>query len=88
MQLFQLAHLQLYFIFLLRQRSHRFTIPNTGLDKILDITVSVVFQGVFGPRGYRLGRLAVQLYRIPSESEDHSVGVQRTQSTETRPLNA
>ena len=49
-----------------QSRSHRFTLSTSGKDKVLDITVSVVFQGVFGPRGYRLGRLAVQLYRIPT----------------------
>ena len=52
-----------------QSRSHKFTLSPSGKDKMLDITISVVFQGVFGPRGYRLGRLAVQLYRIPSEKD-------------------
>ena len=52
-----------------QSRSHKFKIGADEKDKILDLTISVVFQGVFGPRGYRLGRLAVQLYRIPSDEE-------------------
>lgn len=52
-----------------QSRSHKFKIDASQKDKVLDITVSIVFQGVFGPRGYRLGRLACQLYRIPSDEE-------------------
>ncbi|GMH66094.1 hypothetical protein TL16_g04355 [Triparma laevis f. inornata] len=52
-----------------QSRTHKVAVEFQGKDKILDLTVSVVFQGVFGPRGYRLGRLAVQLYRMPSEQD-------------------
>ncbi|GMH74329.1 hypothetical protein TrST_g7101 [Triparma strigata] len=52
-----------------QSRTHKVDIKFDGKDKILDLTVSVVFQGVFGPRGYRLGRLAVQLYRMPSAED-------------------
>ena len=39
---------------------------------MLDITVSIVFQGTFGTRGYRLGRLAASLFRLPdSRSTDN-----------------
>jgi hypothetical protein len=50
-----------------QSRSHYFTLPT---DKhILDITVSIVFQGDFGGKGYKLGRIAVGLFRLPGENQ-------------------
>ena len=50
-----------------QSRSHYFTLPH---DKhILDVTVSVVFQGDFGGKGYKLGRIAVGLFRLPVDNE-------------------
>lgn len=33
--------------------------------RALDLTVTVTYQGVFSARGYRLGRLAAHLSRLP-----------------------
>lgn len=54
-----------------QSRSHHFSIQDLDSKRILDLTVSVVYQGIFGDRGYKLGRLAVSLFRHPQES-DHS----------------
>eukprot|EP01041_Mallomonas_annulata_P002218 gene2218-4307_t len=52
-----------------QSRSLRFEVPHREDLCILDITVSVVFQGVFGTRGYKLGRLAGGLFRLPDEKD-------------------
>lgn len=36
---------------------------------ILDLTVSITFEGTFGARGYQLGRIAASLYRLPLHSD-------------------
>ena len=52
-----------------QSRSHRFEIPNRDDQRILDITVSIVFQGNFANKGYKLGRLAAGLFRLPDERD-------------------
>jgi len=52
-----------------QSRSHRFEIPNRDEQKCLDITVSIVFQGNFANKGYKLGRLAAGLFRLPDERD-------------------
>jgi len=52
-----------------QSRSHRFEIPNRDEQKCLDITVSIVFQGNFANKGYKLGRLAAALFRLPDERD-------------------
>ena len=39
----------------------------------LDLTITIVFQGTFGARGYRLGRLAATLFRLPDESGENAL---------------
>jgi hypothetical protein len=48
-------------------RTFSFDIPKEKF--CIDITVSIVFQGVFGPQGYSLGRLAAMLYKLPTTVE-------------------
>ena len=54
-----------------QSRSHKFHVPKVG-DGIdghgLDLTITIVFQGTFGARGYRLGRCAATLFRLPDET--------------------
>jgi hypothetical protein len=58
-----------------QSRSHRFTVPNTEDCRTLDITVSVLYQGSFGTMGYKLGRLAAGLFRLPDDKDhNHSHG--------------
>lgn len=46
------------------------TSPTGGfLQVVLGIAVTVVFQGNFEKDGYRLGRLAASLYRMPPQQE-------------------
>jgi hypothetical protein len=55
-----------------QSRAHRFDLPDRDDARILDITVSIVFQGQFGTRGYKLGRLAAGLFRMPDERDPDS----------------
>lgn len=48
-----------------QSKSYYFTIPDRESTRILDITVSIIFQGEFGNNGYKLGRLAAALFRLP-----------------------
>lgn len=66
-----------------QSRSHYFTIPERESLRILEITVSVIFQGVFSTTGYRLGRLAASLFRLPPES---SMNTKNGMTTHVMPL--
>eukprot|EP00981_Chlorochromonas_danica_P003055 scaffold607_cov160-Ochromonas_danica.AAC.28 len=66
-----------------QSRSHYFTIPERESLRILEITVSVIFQGVFSTTGYRLGRLAASLFRLPPES---SMNKKNATTTHIMPL--
>jgi hypothetical protein len=57
-----------------QSRSHHFEVPDRDDLNVLDITVTVVFQGTFGPHGYRPGRLAASLFRLPDEKHRHVQG--------------
>lgn len=50
-----------------QSRAHRFELPNRDDARVLDITVSIIFQGNFATKGYKLGRLAAALFRLPDE---------------------
>ena len=51
-----------------QSRSHYFVLPQGENSKfIVDVTVSIVFQGDFGSKGYKLGRLAAGMFRLPTE---------------------
>jgi hypothetical protein len=52
-----------------QSRSHRFDLPDREDARILDITVSIMYQGSFNTKGYRLGRIAAGLYRLPDEKD-------------------
>jgi hypothetical protein len=52
-----------------QSRSHYFSIPSRESIRALDITVSIVFKGDFVGKGYKLGRLAAGLFRLPNEQE-------------------
>lgn len=55
-----------------QSRAHQFSIPDKNDLRVLDITVSVVFQGDFGPQGYGPGRLAASLFRLPDSASPSS----------------
>ena len=55
-----------------QSRIHRFVVPDREDARILDITVSIVYQGTFGTKGYKVGRLAAALFRLPSSRHEHS----------------
>ena len=55
-----------------QSRSHKFEIPNRDDQRILEVNVSIIFQGRFGDKGYKLGRLAAGLFRIPDEHDNHA----------------
>lgn len=42
------------------------------LQVVIGIAVTVIYQGNFEPEGYRLGRLAAGLYRVPPKP-DHGI---------------
>ena len=51
-----------------QSRSHYFSLPEGENSKfIIDVTVSIVFQGDFGTKGYKLGRLAAGMFRLPDD---------------------
>lgn len=52
-----------------QSRTHRFDLPDKEDSRILDITVSILFQGAFTSKGYGLGRLAAALFRLPDEKD-------------------
>ena len=37
--------------------------------KFLSLTITVVYRGVFTARGYRLGRIAATLFRVPTKGK-------------------
>lgn len=51
-----------------QSRSHRFDIPDQDDSRVLEICVSVIFQGTFSEKGYRFGRIAAGLFRLRTES--------------------
>jgi hypothetical protein len=53
-----------------QSRSHYFSIPDRENQRILELSVSVVFQGTFTTVGYKLGRLAAGLFRLPEANPD------------------
>lgn len=55
-----------------QSRSHRFQVPDRDDTRVLEIIVSIVFQGAFSTRGYRLGRLAASLFRLPQGTNNDS----------------
>eukprot|EP01038_Epipyxis_sp_PR26KG_P004789 gene4789-6716_t len=52
-----------------QSRSHYFSLPDRESLRILDLTVSIVFQGDFSQKGYKLGRLSAALFRLPPDSK-------------------
>lgn len=65
-----------------QSRSHYFTIPDREQMRVLEMTVSVVFQGTFSTVGYKLGRLAAGLFRLPDvQSGTAGAGATATQGT-------
>jgi hypothetical protein len=62
-----------------QSRAHRFTVPNTEDCRTLDITVSVLYQGTFGTMGYKLGRLAAGLFRLPDDKDNNTYNDQHPQ---------
>jgi len=55
-----------------QSRAHRFEIPDRDDSRVLDLTVSIVFQGNFANKGYKLGRLAAALFRLPDERDKNA----------------
>lgn len=52
-----------------QSRSHYFTVKDSDSLRVLDLTITIVFQGTFGDRGYKLGRLAASLFRLPDDDD-------------------
>jgi len=52
-----------------QSRAHRFELPDRDDARVLEITVTIVFQGNFANKGYKLGRLAAGLFRLPDEKD-------------------
>ena len=48
-------------------RTHRFQVPESDEKRLLSLSVTVVYRGVFTARGFRFGRLAVALFRLPTD---------------------
>jgi hypothetical protein len=48
-----------------QSRSHYFSIPDKESVRVIEFTVSIVFQGNFTTHGYKLGRIAASLFRLP-----------------------
>lgn len=55
-----------------QSRSHRFFVPNKDDSRILNITVSIIFQGEFVRKGYSPARVAAALFRIPDSKDPHA----------------
>lgn len=49
-----------------QSRSHLFSLPNDSSMQVLEMTVTIIFQGSFSTNGYQLGRLAASLFRLPA----------------------
>lgn len=62
-----------------QSRSHRFDVPELEDMHVLDFTVSIVYHGCFGQKGYKLGRLAAGLFRLSKSA----VGDSTTSSNTT-----
>lgn len=56
-----------------QSRSHRFDIPDQDDSRILEICVSIMFQGTFSEKGYRFGRIAVGLFRLQDEKGEGGI---------------
>jgi hypothetical protein len=55
-----------------QSKAHTFEIPDIYERQILNVTVSIVFQGVFSTTGvYKPGKIGAGLYRLPNP-DDHS----------------
>lgn len=55
-----------------QSRSHKFELSDRDDARVLDISVSIVYQGSFTTKGYRLGRLAASLFRLPDDKDKNS----------------
>jgi multidrug efflux pump subunit AcrA (membrane-fusion protein) len=55
-----------------QSRSHRFLIPNKDDSRILNVTVSVIFQGEFVRKGYSPARIAAGLFRLPDSKDPYA----------------
>lgn len=55
-----------------QSRSHRFEIADKESMRVLDLTITIVYQGNFGTKGYKMGRLAASLFRLPDEKDPNS----------------
>jgi hypothetical protein len=55
-----------------QSRSHRFEIPNREDSRVMEFSVSIIFQGGFSQKGYKLGRLAAGLFRLPDEKDPNA----------------
>ena len=53
-------------------RTHRFVVPDDTDRKVLSLTITVVYRGVFTARGYRLARVACTLFRVPGKRDGPS----------------
>lgn len=58
-----------------QSRSHYFTVTYKDNLRILDLTVSILFKGDFGGSGYKLGRLAAGLFRLPPTDNNANSGL-------------
>jgi hypothetical protein len=68
-----------------QSRSHYFTLPNRESVRALDITVSLVYKGDFAGKGYRLGRLAAGLFRLPPDDPTAKYRGKSSSSTASAP---
>lgn len=55
-----------------QSRSHYFNVMDQSEYRVLELTVSIVFKGDFTGNGYKLGRLAGGLFRLPDEKTTSS----------------
>lgn len=56
-------------------RSYKFEVSDKQDSRVLNFTVSVVYQGEFNGRGYSLGRMAAGLFRVPGRNDRSRVPV-------------
>ena len=52
-----------------QSRSHRFQVHDRDDMRLLNLTVSIVYQGDYTGKGYELGRLAASLFRLPDRED-------------------
>jgi hypothetical protein len=57
-----------------QSRSHYFTIPDVEHMRVIEFTVSILFQGNFTTHGYKLGRIAASLFRLPATEDGERGG--------------